>query len=302
MYQYFAPDFELDVRSSNMDNANTPEYLAKIRNSVIENLSRTKFGPSVQMTSVPGDIEGFDDEADAELDDLDEDENKDARYTQRRWDKYIEKDGELSESEDESENARNGIVKQPGQRKRMNIMDYQNPTAVPDLGSGVATPTSASANGDAASAVAVANGEIHEDIMKAKATASPTNGILASAANLKSANASQISKLSQAGDVEMGEAQASAAPIEAESSEQVAPRLTPPASPPLAQENGVTTTAAKTTVPAEAPMSGEAAPAADVEMADAPISNGEPSLAKAEGQAERIAETSDAQAVTRAAE
>jgi len=286
-----------------MDNANTPEYLAKIRNSVIENLSRTKFGPSVQMTSVPGDIEGFDDEADAELDDLDEDENKDARYTQRRWDKYVEKDGELSESEDESENARNGIVKQPGQRKRMNIMDYQNPNAVPELGSGMATPTSASANGDAASAVAAANGEIHEDIMKAKATASPTNGVL-SAVNLKSANASQLSKLSQAGDVEMGDAQALAAPTAAESSEpKVAPRLTPPASPPSTQTNGgAATTEPKTTTPADAPISGEAAPVADVEMADAPISNGEPSLAKAEGQAERIEETSDAQAVTRAAE
>jgi len=302
MFQYFAPDFELDVRSSNMDNANTPEYLAKIRNSVIENLSRTKFGPSVQMTSVPGDLEGFDDEADAELDDLDEDENKDTRYTQRRWDKYVEKDGELSESEDESENARNGIVKQPGQRKRMNIMDYQNPNAVPDLGSGVATPTSASANGDAASAVAVANGEIHEDIMKAKATASPTNGVL-SAANLKSANASQVSKLSQAGDVEMGEAQAAPIAAAEPSEPNVAPRLTPPASPPSMQENTATaTTEPKTTAPSDAPISGEAAPAADVEMADAPISNGEPSLAKAEGQAERIAETSDAQAVTRAAE
>jgi len=286
-----------------MDNANTPEYLAKIRNSVIENLSRTKFGPSVQMTSVPGDIEGFDDEADAELDDLDEDENKDARYTQRRWDKYVEKDGELSESEDESENARNGIVKQPGQRKRMNIMDYQNPNAIPDLGSGVATPTSASANGDAASAVAVANGEIHEDIMKAKATASPTNGVL-SAANLKSANASQISKLSQAGDIEMTEAQGIAATVAAESSEPKAiSRVTPPASPLPAQESGITATTDKpTALPAEAPISGEAALSADVEMADAPTSNGEPSPAKAEGQAERIAETSDAQAVTRAAE
>lgn len=46
--QYFAPDFELDVRPSNMDNANSPEYLEKIKNQVIENLRRTSFAPSVQ--------------------------------------------------------------------------------------------------------------------------------------------------------------------------------------------------------------------------------------------------------------
>lgn len=129
--KYFAPDYELDVRSSNMDNANSPEYLAKIRQSVIENLSRTKFAPSVQMQDIPPDLEGMDDEADAELDDMDEDENKDVRHTQRRWDKSIENDGELSESEDEDENERNGIMRSLGPRRR-NMMDYQNPNAVDD--------------------------------------------------------------------------------------------------------------------------------------------------------------------------
>ena len=115
-----------------MDNANSPEYLNKIKNSVIENLSRTRFAPSTQMTEVPPDIIGMDDDADAALDDLDEDENMDARHTQRRWDKYVEKDGELSESEDEEENKRNGVLRQPGAKRRRNIMDYQNPDAVPD--------------------------------------------------------------------------------------------------------------------------------------------------------------------------
>lgn len=115
-----------------MDNANSPEYLNKIKNSVIENLSRTRFAPSTQMTEVPRDIVGMDDDADAELDDLDEDENMDARHTQRRWDKYVEKDGELSESEDEEENKRNGVLRQPGAKRRRNIMDYQNSDAVPD--------------------------------------------------------------------------------------------------------------------------------------------------------------------------
>ena len=109
-----------------MDNANSADYLSKIKIQVIENLKRTTFAPSVQMTDVPRDPEGMDDEADAILDDADEDENKDSRWTKRRWDKYTEKEGELSESEDEDENERNGVRRQPGTRKRRNMMDYQN--------------------------------------------------------------------------------------------------------------------------------------------------------------------------------
>lgn len=110
-----------------MDNANSPEYLEKIKVQVIENLKRTTFAPSVQMTDVPRDP---DEDPDNILDDLDEDEHKDQRYTSRRWDKYVEKDGELSESEDEDENDNNGVRPQPGERKRRNIMDYQNPDTV----------------------------------------------------------------------------------------------------------------------------------------------------------------------------
>lgn len=116
-----------------MDNANSMEYLQKIKVQVIENLKRTTFAPSVQMTDVPRDPEGMNDEADAELDDLDEDENPDSRYTKRRWDKYIEKDGELSDSEDEDENEANGVRRQPSAHKRRrNMMDYQNPMAAAD--------------------------------------------------------------------------------------------------------------------------------------------------------------------------
>lgn len=128
------------MRPSNMDNANSPEYLEKIKVQVIENLKRTTFAPSVQMTDVPRDP---DEDPDNILDDLDEDEHKDQRYTSRRWDKYVEKDGELSESEDEDENENNGVRRQPGVRKRRNIMDYQNPDAVmedADLPSGAVSP------------------------------------------------------------------------------------------------------------------------------------------------------------------
>ncbi|PYI01988.1 hypothetical protein BO78DRAFT_400924 [Aspergillus sclerotiicarbonarius CBS 121057] len=147
-YEYFAPDYELDVRPSNMDNANTKEYLDKIRTQVVENLKRTAFAPSVQMTDVPREplVEGMDDEADAILDDLDEDENKDKRFTQRRFDQYIEKPGELSDSEDEDEAAANGVRRQPGVLRRRNHANYRNHLDVNDSGleSGMATPQDAS--------------------------------------------------------------------------------------------------------------------------------------------------------------
>ncbi|KAI9369125.1 hypothetical protein BJX61DRAFT_520894 [Aspergillus egyptiacus] len=145
-YEYFAPDYELDVRPSNMDNANTKEYLDKIRTQVIENLKRTAFAPSVQMTDVPREplVDGMDDEAEAILDDLDEDENKDRRHTKRRFDQYVEKPGELSDSEDEEENTANGVARKPAHLKRKNQVNYRLDLADSGVESGMATPQDAS--------------------------------------------------------------------------------------------------------------------------------------------------------------
>lgn len=115
-----------------MDNANSQEYLQKIKIQVIENLKRTTFAPSVQMTDVPRDPVGMDEEADGALDDMDEDDNPDVRYTKRRWDMTIEKDGELSDSEDEDQNEANGVRRQTNGKRRRNMMDYQNPDATVD--------------------------------------------------------------------------------------------------------------------------------------------------------------------------
>jgi histone deacetylase 1/2 len=129
-----------------MDNANSREYLEKIRVQVIENLKRTTFAPSVQMQDVPRDSLAMNDEDEAAMDDLDEDENPDRRHTQRRFDKYIEKDGELSDSEDEEMNEANGVRKQPGTRKRRNRMDFRHLTDFNDSGmdSNIATPLAGS--------------------------------------------------------------------------------------------------------------------------------------------------------------
>ncbi|KAJ5551570.1 hypothetical protein N7535_000485 [Penicillium sp. DV-2018c] len=149
-YEYFAPDYQLDVRPSNMDNANTREYLDKIRNQVVENLKRTAFAPSVQMTDVPRNplLDGMDDEADDVMDDLDEDENKDKRFTQRRFDQRTEKAGELSDSEDEEENSANGVRRQPGVARRRNQVNYRNLDPDSGLDSGLATPQNASSAAD----------------------------------------------------------------------------------------------------------------------------------------------------------
>ncbi|KAI5300420.1 Phosphatidylinositol (PI) 3-kinase [Ascosphaera pollenicola] len=141
-YEYFAPDYELDVRPSNMDNANSPEYLDKIRKQVIENLRNVAHAPSVQMQDVPREplVQGLDDEADAIMDDLDEDENKDKRITRRRFDQYVEHDGELSESEDEEMMSEHGIRRQPGQMRRRDQRNYKNLGMESGMSTAMGTP------------------------------------------------------------------------------------------------------------------------------------------------------------------
>ncbi|OTB01283.1 hypothetical protein M426DRAFT_323557 [Hypoxylon sp. CI-4A] len=136
-YDYYGPDYSLDVRASNMENANSPEYLEKIKNQLIENLRRTAHAPSVQMQDVPRHSMGaMSDEEEAELDDLDEDENKDVRMTQRRWDQRIERDNEYEESDNEEMDKANGVHRNGHTRRP--FTDYRNSDVEAD--SGAATP------------------------------------------------------------------------------------------------------------------------------------------------------------------
>lgn len=149
-YEYYAPDYELDVRPSNMDNANSREYLDKILKTVLENLKRTQHAPSVQMTDVPPSL-GMNDEDEAALDDEDEDDNPDTRITQRKFDKQVEKNGELSDSEDEDLAQQNGVRRQNGSvRKRRQIIDHRNLRDTVDSAadSGIGTPNVASPAAD----------------------------------------------------------------------------------------------------------------------------------------------------------
>lgn len=128
-----------------MENANSYEYLEKIKIAVIENLKKTAPVPSVQMQDVPRHGLGLTDEEEAELDDLNEDENKDVRMTQRQWEKSIARQDEYEDSDDEDMAHANGVHKTNG-RTRRSILDYRNPHAADmDMDSGMATPVR---NGD----------------------------------------------------------------------------------------------------------------------------------------------------------
>jgi histone deacetylase 1/2 len=51
-YEYFGPDYELDVKSSNAEDMNTLPYLDRVKRIVMENLRHMGGPPSVQMSGV----------------------------------------------------------------------------------------------------------------------------------------------------------------------------------------------------------------------------------------------------------
>ncbi|KAF9229565.1 histone deacetylase complex catalytic component RPD3 [Gyrodon lividus] len=102
-YEYFGPDYELDVKSSNTEDMNTPEYLERVKNIVMENLRSLKGPPSVQMSDIPKTP------MDDAIDDMNQDEDLiplDTRRHRRLLDSRVQADGELSDSDDEGEGGR----------------------------------------------------------------------------------------------------------------------------------------------------------------------------------------------------
>ncbi|RMZ90509.1 hypothetical protein DV736_g2278, partial [Chaetothyriales sp. CBS 134916] len=146
-YEYYAPDYELDVRPSNMDNANSREYLSKILDAVLDNMRRTVQVPSVQQTEIPGKSLAMDEDEEAELDDLDEDLKPDARKTQRRNDKHVEQNSEFYDGDSDEEMDEGGKPSRlPGRnvaRARANyrgIMDVGGQDSGIETGSASGTP------------------------------------------------------------------------------------------------------------------------------------------------------------------
>ena len=100
-YEYYGPDYKLDVRPSNMYNANSPEFLNKILTNILTNLENTKHAPSVQMNYVPNDAE--------DLGDIDEDTQEaiDTKGgSQQARDEITQPDNEFYEDDDKDAGSR----------------------------------------------------------------------------------------------------------------------------------------------------------------------------------------------------
>lgn len=103
-FEYCGPDFELNLRPSNMANQNTGEYLDKIKNRLFENLRMLPHAPGVQMQVIHEDA--LNDESNAD----DDNENTDERISIRAGDKRIACDEDFSDSEDEGVVEKTNIV------------------------------------------------------------------------------------------------------------------------------------------------------------------------------------------------
>lgn len=68
-FEYYGPDYSLQVPANNMTNLNSSEYLEKCKIRIIEDLRHVQFAPSVQGNTVPPDM--F---SDSELEQADDDQ------------------------------------------------------------------------------------------------------------------------------------------------------------------------------------------------------------------------------------
>ncbi len=188
-----------------MENANSREYLEKILAQVLENMKKTAHAPSVQMTDIPRESLGMNDDDEAALEDLDDDENPDKRITQRKADKYVEKNGELSDSEDED---MDGMGRQSASRKRRvlenyrHIMDVGGNDSGLETASGMGTPQAGSSLPDDVDEM-----NVDELGSKVAQTPSPSSAPLPESTT-EPGPQSPHPPPADDGDVEMGEADA----------------------------------------------------------------------------------------------
>ncbi|PIA44059.1 hypothetical protein AQUCO_01800243v1 [Aquilegia coerulea] len=93
-YEYYGPDYTLHVPPSHMENQNSPKDIEKMRNILLDQISRLEHAPSVQFQERPPDTEA------PELDE----EDMDQRSKCRIWDgEYYGSDGEDNQDLDEDQ-------------------------------------------------------------------------------------------------------------------------------------------------------------------------------------------------------
>jgi len=155
-YEYFGPDYQLDVKSSNMEDMNTSAYLNRIKSIVLDHLRQVGGPPSVQMQDVPRLP------IDAAMDDMNEDEDmisRDERRPQRLLDSRRQADGELSDSDDEGEDDRrnhashkdpDSVAHSTGRRAAVGIMSTGSTHGIGTSGATAVAAPSGSTGGSSA--------------------------------------------------------------------------------------------------------------------------------------------------------
>lgn len=105
-FEYYGPDFKLNISPSNMPNQNSYEYLDKIKCKLLENLRMIPHVPSVQMQSIPEDAMNVDEHESQQMD-AEEETSADKRGGgQKARDKRISHDQDLSDSEGDASGKR----------------------------------------------------------------------------------------------------------------------------------------------------------------------------------------------------
>jgi histone deacetylase 1/2 len=241
-----------------MDNVNSPEYLNKIKRSVIENIRRTG-KPGVQAIHTPRDMD-----SEGEDEDEDDDNNPDVRETRMQRDRKIEKENEFEDSDNEMEGVNgNGLAP-----KRSRITDYANPLAV--IGPGDEDISMSGANGNANEADDEENGAADdEDEIASEASKTPAQALLASQAATPTL---ELGEDADGDDMEVDDEAAAAAATTAtdtpapgtQTATPAQQQPSPPSSPPPARQQP-----AARTVPTVVPTT-ETAEREDVEMGEDP--------------------------------
>jgi histone deacetylase 1/2 len=85
-FEYYGPDYSINVPANNMVNLNTPEYLEKCKQRIIENLRHCQFAPSVQMQDVPADMFNSDGEAEADEEEQEQNRQREQEEWTKAWD------------------------------------------------------------------------------------------------------------------------------------------------------------------------------------------------------------------------
>ncbi|KAJ2004354.1 histone deacetylase (class I) Clr6 [Coemansia thaxteri] len=101
-YDFYGPEFRLDVPASNMDNSNTREYLEKVMAHIAEQLRSIPHAPSVLMQEVPRD---WPEHSDAEEDDAAMDLEPETKVTRRQRDARVVPHTEIYESDSEENDS-----------------------------------------------------------------------------------------------------------------------------------------------------------------------------------------------------